>query len=426
MAKPAPRPRGVVRVASSPRAPAAVPGIRSLPEVDAFRALAIALVFTTHAEGWISPFTLDRVLPFERALLHIGYTGVSLFFVLSAFLLSRPFWAAAAGGPPVDVADFARRRFWRIVPLYATVVIATTLFYARTPADLARGLPYLAFSYNQLIPADAQFPREISGVWWSLSTEMQFYALLPILALALESGRRRWCGVAAVAVVAAGYVTHVLHGWPGLTVHGIYAVGVSVIGRFPLFACGIAAAFVYERFGARIRARAARSRWLRAGGADAILAASVVGFCAALGSTARTTTYVTLELVYPVWHVGEGIVWATILLTALLAPLRLRAAFTARPLVRIGELSYSIYLLHAPILGAGVTLLRALAPEVASGWNPVTLGATLALAALASACSAVTFRWIEQPMIRYGRRVETRDRALAPAEPAPEPVRTAA
>jgi peptidoglycan/LPS O-acetylase OafA/YrhL len=91
------------------------------PEVESLRGLAIALVFVFHA---------DRALLFSvrtrdgaespLALLYVwaGHTGVTLFFVLSAFLLSLPFLDEAYGGRTVSRRQFYERRALRILPLY--------------------------------------------------------------------------------------------------------------------------------------------------------------------------------------------------------------------------------------------------------------------------------------------------------------------
>src|SRR6478672_11938186 len=119
---------------------------KSVPELDALRGLAIALVYTFHAYGlgggrvWEPP---PPSLPF--AFIRGGNTGVSLFFVLSGFLLARPFLATAESGRVPSLRNFYVRRALRILPMYVLVVVATTVAAAREPADLLRGFPYLLF-----------------------------------------------------------------------------------------------------------------------------------------------------------------------------------------------------------------------------------------------------------------------------------------
>lgn len=100
-----------------------------LAEVECLRGLAIALVVAHHLHGFLyggGAAPLAHVPEALRAVLLGGHTGVSLFFVLSGFLLSRPFLAEARGGRRVRVAGYAARRVLRVMPLYVVVVLATT------------------------------------------------------------------------------------------------------------------------------------------------------------------------------------------------------------------------------------------------------------------------------------------------------------
>jgi hypothetical protein len=89
-----------------------------ISELESLRGWAITLVFLYHVEGWLAlPRPGDEVSPLW-AFIRAGHTGVSLFFVLSGFLLSRPFLVEGLGGPRVDVRSYYRRRALRILPIY--------------------------------------------------------------------------------------------------------------------------------------------------------------------------------------------------------------------------------------------------------------------------------------------------------------------
>ena len=80
--------------------PAGIRDARSYsPELESLRGVACLLVFLFHASGTVDSGA-QGVGPL-RAFVYAGHTGVTLFFVLSAFLLSRPFLAQARGGPRV-------------------------------------------------------------------------------------------------------------------------------------------------------------------------------------------------------------------------------------------------------------------------------------------------------------------------------------
>jgi peptidoglycan/LPS O-acetylase OafA/YrhL len=90
-----------------------------LPELESVRGIAILLVFAFHVDGFVRfPFSVAPSVPLSLAFVHAGFTGVDLFFVLSAFLLSLPFLAEGAGGRRVVVREYALRRALRILPLY--------------------------------------------------------------------------------------------------------------------------------------------------------------------------------------------------------------------------------------------------------------------------------------------------------------------
>jgi peptidoglycan/LPS O-acetylase OafA/YrhL len=92
------------------------PGNPRFPLVDSLRAIAALLVFAGHT---VTETTSLAVHP-ERFVwaTNVAYEGVALFFLISGFLLYRPFVAARAGGRAVPLPDYARRRVLRIVPAY--------------------------------------------------------------------------------------------------------------------------------------------------------------------------------------------------------------------------------------------------------------------------------------------------------------------
>src|SRR4029453_9298894 len=98
------------------------PGIGSsayLPELEGLRGLAILLVVAFHCHSVACGIAReDACGRAPLALIGAGHTGVGLFFVLSAFLLSLPFLRESAGGTKVSRWRFYQRRALRILPLY--------------------------------------------------------------------------------------------------------------------------------------------------------------------------------------------------------------------------------------------------------------------------------------------------------------------
>lgn len=144
--------------------------------LDALRVLAAIGVAVTHvafSTGVVNPDRWDSPLRWFLPRLDVG---VSVFFVLSAMLVSRPFVAAALGvGTRVSVRDFAIKRAVRIFPLY-WIVLGVTLATAPEvpgPARLIADM-FLVHIYR---PQWAIGPITQS---WTLATELSFYALVPL------------------------------------------------------------------------------------------------------------------------------------------------------------------------------------------------------------------------------------------------------
>ncbi len=162
--------------------------------LDTLRALAILAVMLFHLQGWLSPSF--------RPVAQFGWTGVDLFFVLSGFLIGAQLLKAHAQGGPL-LRPFYRRRLFRILPLYLTVVAIYFLWPGcREGGPTAPLWQYLTFTENLLY--DASWYHSFSHVW-SLCIEEQFYLVLPI-ALVFTLRRPSTTRAAAIllALLAAG------------------------------------------------------------------------------------------------------------------------------------------------------------------------------------------------------------------------------
>lgn len=371
------------------------------PELESLRGIAILLVFFFHADGLLTPgHAAGIVEPPWFGFLRAGHIGVDLFFILSGFLLGRPFLAAAAAGRMPSLRRYAERRALRILPLYWAAVLVATILTARTLWDLRLGIPYLFFLNSFAGGAEAIYPYSIP--WWSLATEAQFYVLLPLLPLLLRSRRARIAGLALLAAYALAYVGLDRGWWHMGSIDGQILLRSSVFGRGPLFLLGIAAAAVHLHYGEAIRARLASIRWVRAGGADALVLAA----CVALAYVLQWAAF----LGFPeaehgsnhLYHTVAGVFLTAVVLALLLAPLRLQALWSNRLLGAIGVLSYSLYLVHLPIMAA---VLQQPKDAPSPGWTAAHLGIVLGLLLLCLGISAITYRLVEQPFLARKQRL---------------------
>jgi peptidoglycan/LPS O-acetylase OafA/YrhL len=374
-------------------------------ELDAIRGVAIALVYVYHADFIVrhgGRYDIDwsgtEISPLI-SLVRVGSTGVNLFFVLSGFLLGRPFLIEAAGGLRVRRRQYFLRRALRILPMYVLVVVTGAVVCAQRPADLLRALPWLLFLSSFGLAPD--FPG-ISGVWWSLATEVQFYLLLPLLPLALHN-RRVPVVFLCYAGVYIAFLLGLLTPWFGI---GIALLSRSVLGRSPALLLGIAVAWLHVRFGDTLRAS-----WASAGAWGVMLAdALLVTLVVALAYLLRWVAGVGLVLAefppYAAWHVPEAGLWGALLSLILLSPSLLGRLLTSSPLVSLGVISYSVFLLHYPVLQFSLGWLARAHPTVFDS-RAATATVLVGLTAFCLGLSTLTYLVIERPAMRWRRRVAT-------------------
>ncbi len=180
------------------------PGRRYFPCFEGLRALAAGAVVVYHAvtnggrEAAGALYTPVAVLDM----------GVSVFFVLSGFLLYRPFAAAAAEGrPALGPLRFWWRRILRIVPAYW---LALSVLWALGWVQLG-DQPWRFYLFVQIYDAFTVLGGIVPA--WSLNTEMSFYLFLPLWALFIRRvlGRGRPTlaldAGGAVALIALGYLS---------------------------------------------------------------------------------------------------------------------------------------------------------------------------------------------------------------------------
>ncbi len=159
--------------------------------IDGLRGLSILMIILFHSFYGVmvllkkpEPILMFiRKLPTWTAPLLASDKAVDIFFVVSAYLVSGSIFRALAQGRTVSIKNFYGKRIARIYPLF----LVALLLYA--PINVSRSLKYLA--YNLLFIDNYPF-RSIIPVGWSLSIEMQFYLVLPWVALLLFKLTRKW------------------------------------------------------------------------------------------------------------------------------------------------------------------------------------------------------------------------------------------
>jgi peptidoglycan/LPS O-acetylase OafA/YrhL len=178
-------------------------GLEQISHVDrvasltGIRAVAAILVVGTHAAYTTGKYT-HGYWGLVGARMEIG---VPIFFVLSGFLLFRP-WvkSAATGGPPPSLSRYARHRVRRIMPAYVVTVLVAYVLYHFRAAGPNPGHSWTGLLRNLTLTqiyADGYLGKYLhQGLtqMWSLAVEASFYLMLPLLAylLLVLISRRSW------------------------------------------------------------------------------------------------------------------------------------------------------------------------------------------------------------------------------------------
>ncbi len=299
-------------------------------------------------EGELSRSFPPALAAWALSALHHAHWGVDLFFVLSGFSLAQGYLRAfAAGRAPQGARDFLTRRAARILPGYL-VALAVVLAFHRTvwahPSFGAALAAHLAVLQGYVAPGGLVF----IGATWSLTTEISFYLLLPLLARPLlGTSRRAWVFGAALVVLAwtsRGLLHEVaLHeADPGARFALLEATQRRwLTSRLDQFVLGaLAARGVLAVDGSRF---AARARRLAPFGLAAAIAALLLGF--------RLEGALYLEPGGSWPYAIVSLATAAIVLAACLCGDGARSVITAPPLAAIGVVSYGVFLYHQLALG---------------------------------------------------------------------------
>jgi len=360
------------------------PGNPRFPLFDSLRAIAALTVLGAHS---ILQLNVQVAHPFLNWADPLAAQGVAIFFLISGFLLYRPFLVAHRGGRPVRVGDYTRRRFLRIVPGY-WLALTVVVLLINHPNGVTTGNWPRYYGFAQIYE-EASVPGGI-GAAWTLCVEVTFYAVLPLLAFlgGLLSGRDRGSLRGDIALVAVLGLASVFVHERLATSTTDYWLAIALPGSFYWFALGmgLAIASVLERPKRLIRPVAdyPLAMWIAAV-AVFIALYNWTGERPGVG-TGGTAMFILL-----------GLASMFVLLPAVFGenaggiP---RLILRNRLLAWLGVISYGIYLYHADVIAlVNDRLIRHGLPHA----YPVVLAASTVVVC---AFAAASFYAFERPLLR--------------------------
>lgn len=371
-------------------------------EIEALRAFAVLFVIVGH----INTLLVWRQGNHED--LFNFSVGVDLFFCISGFVITSAFGAeiAAAAAEARSwwraAAAFWVRRAFRILPLSWTVFVATAalalfhesfygdVFHAQVLTGMIGDLAAIIFNvqnihYGACMGSTHPYCGSYFGIYWSLSLEEQFYLVFPFLFLL-----PRWLMMAALAGIV---VLFALLPFPRTTM-------VEML-RLDSIALGVLLAMATRASGyTALRPLMLRHPLLRV----ATLVTLLLALCMVRPTAMRfSPSLVSLIALALVWIASYDAGY-------LMAPGRVSGG-----LVWIGQRSFAIYLIHNPVFWLVRWSYGAAFPGTPAG-PAETLPFLLAAAVLLALFADVSFRFLETPLRRTGKRVAAS--IVVPAVPA--------
>lgn len=375
------------------------PNRKNIPEVDHLRAFAALLVFFYHgfqiigsqlvhgtnfnpAKDWVYP--INPIV----TVIEEGHTGVGLFIVLSGFILSL-----GSIGNTIDYKRFLLARILRIYPMLIVCLVIATCAVPSSVADFLKALLPL----NVVTGLTSPFV----GMFWAVAVEFQCYLIFPFL-IAFSNKR----GSAFLALLITSAIALRLLAVMADAANPRDLSYWTIAGRIDQFCIGIIAARVYV---SKNLATLSPGWFLPA----AIFATAIICLFNHLGGWPEVSNWKIL------WPTIEGLMWAFFIVSYLSAGRQLPNVL-GNAAARLGKISYSLYLVHFPILFAIVNK-QFYVRLTGNGYHDA-LVTTLTIA-LPSAIliATLTYHSIEEPFLelrpRYiDRNPETRSLSTVPPQ----------
>lgn len=346
-----------------------------LPYLDGLRGLAALFVVFSHfsIQGWAN----FGELSFEGA----GKSGVYLFFLLSAYLLTRIMLSQGEASWQIpSLFTFFARRFLRIYPLFFVfllVCLGTSLLNEHF-AGRAQGIPY-TMDFNKL--ADHLLLQQGQGVLWSIPVEFKFYLILPLVALALFLGMR-WSPL--MVLVSALAFCACVEIW--LMLRESRAGGIYLRTYIQIFIIGSTFAALDLRFENSERGQSPVTRFW----ASAIFMLSTIGLTILIPPVfAKLSGLENPKKLIHGMYLVHALLWLGVLFGLKYGNSILRVPFQLTATRSVGMISFSLYLWHELVISA-LKSLDFSGPSTVAWIVPLSLSLLV---------SWLSFTYIEKPFL---------------------------
>jgi peptidoglycan/LPS O-acetylase OafA/YrhL len=312
-----------------------------------------------------------RMLPAPlEAIMRGGYLAVPTFFVLSGFVLAKTY--ASTAWNPASVWKYLVGRFARLYPVYLLSLLIVLPFIVAAKDQPKGWLVAMHLTLTQ-----GWFVGHYTAGWntpaWTLSCEMFFYLMFPLLIVTMKD--LEWTGTIGAGVLSC-VAPHVLLGF-GMSDQ------IKPLMHLSDFVMGIAAARAFELL--TERRVAAAGKWLYRIGL--LGSAAIIGYGEFVPKSLSINTLLRPMNALLLLGLGLGGGW-------------IARTLSTRPIVYLGEASYGMYILHIPILWWAVRW-----PGFAVRYLYV---------AFVVAVSCIVYAVLEQPANRFLRSMVGQPKAPAP------------
>lgn len=327
-------------------------------------------------------------------LASIGFAGVTIFFVLSGFLLAIPFaeWQSGLRQRPA-LDRYFLRRVMRVFPAYYVQLAILLLIAAWIPGQpgIDEGGSLLRHLFMLFTPPPLG-TLPLNGVWWTLPIEFSFYLVLPLLALLLRPGR--WALLLTGSLLAMYLWRHgVALRMPDAPIPQRVVAAYQLPGSMDAFSLGMLSAYLYVnrlRLPGWVLPRMELGR-LGLPGLALVLAAT-------WWLPGKRHEYWADNPIFYLWTPALVLGVAAIILAGVGGGRVINRLFSNRLMIYAGLVSYSYYIWHFPVLNWIV------ATEWFQGLGSMRFLALLLVSApLIFVISTLSYVLVEVPGMRYRR-----------------------